>query len=222
MATPPQVAANRENAQSSTGPRTAVGKSRSSANAITRGLFSARDFVPPEDREEYDQLRDELLDELQPTSLLEQAQCRQILSAVWRLHRCALTEEELAIRSPESKDTAAEQDKIDRAHSQAQRQLLSATAELRRLQTERQLRNELFPEGSDLSQFGVAGFRDIVAAMRRAPHTAERSQSNEAAPAKQTQFPAPATPRNAPCPCRSGLKFKRCCGRNAPALLKAG
>jgi hypothetical protein len=26
--------------------------------------------------------------------------------------------------------------------------------------------------------------------------------------------PAPATPRNAPCPCKSGQKFKRCCGRN--------
>lgn len=28
-----------------------------------------------------------------------------------------------------------------------------------------------------------------------------------------------ATPRNAPCPCGSGQKFKRCCGRNAPPVL---
>ena len=221
MATSPQIAANRENAQSSTGPRTAAGKSRSSANAITHGLFSARDFVPPEDREEYDQLRDELLDELQPATLLERAQCRQILSALWRLHRCALTEEALAISSPEGPDTAAEQDKIDRAHGQAQRHLLAATAELRRLQTERQLRNELFPAGTDLSDLGVAGFRDIVAVTRRLPSVTERTQSAEAVLTKQTQFPAPATPRNAPCPCGSGLKFKRCCGRNAPALLGA-
>ncbi|MFN7933748.1 MAG: SEC-C metal-binding domain-containing protein, partial [Bryobacteraceae bacterium] len=27
------------------------------------------------------------------------------------------------------------------------------------------------------------------------------------------------TPRNAPCPCGSGHKFKRCCGRNAPPAL---
>jgi len=27
------------------------------------------------------------------------------------------------------------------------------------------------------------------------------------------------TPRNAPCPCGSGQKFKRCCGRNAPPVL---
>lgn len=27
------------------------------------------------------------------------------------------------------------------------------------------------------------------------------------------------TPRNAPCPCGSGNKYKRCCGRNAPPVL---
>jgi preprotein translocase subunit SecA len=26
-------------------------------------------------------------------------------------------------------------------------------------------------------------------------------------------------PRNAPCPCKSGLKYKRCCARNAPPVL---
>jgi hypothetical protein len=31
-------------------------------------------------------------------------------------------------------------------------------------------------------------------------------------------FP-PQTPRNAPCPCGSGEKYKRCCGRNAPPVL---
>ena len=28
------------------------------------------------------------------------------------------------------------------------------------------------------------------------------------------------TPRGAPCPCGSGLKFKRCCGKNAPPVLQ--
>jgi uncharacterized protein YecA (UPF0149 family) len=27
------------------------------------------------------------------------------------------------------------------------------------------------------------------------------------------------TPRNAPCPCKSGLKFKRCCGKSATPVL---
>jgi hypothetical protein len=28
-----------------------------------------------------------------------------------------------------------------------------------------------------------------------------------------------ATPRSAPCPCGSGLKYKRCCGQTAPPQL---
>jgi uncharacterized protein YecA (UPF0149 family) len=32
---------------------------------------------------------------------------------------------------------------------------------------------------------------------------------------------APAIPRNAPCPCHSGLKYKRCCGAAAPPVLTA-
>ena len=31
--------------------------------------------------------------------------------------------------------------------------------------------------------------------------------------------PAPEIPRNAPCPCGSGDKYKRCCGKNAPPVL---
>ena len=30
--------------------------------------------------------------------------------------------------------------------------------------------------------------------------------------------PAPAIARNAPCPCNSGDKYKRCCGRQAPPM----
>jgi SEC-C motif-containing protein len=35
----------------------------------------------------------------------------------------------------------------------------------------------------------------------------------------QRQAAAPPIPRNAPCPCGSGRKYKRCCGPTAPALL---
>ena len=43
MATEAQTAANRRNAESSTGPRTKEGKSRSSRNAVTFGIYSAAD-----------------------------------------------------------------------------------------------------------------------------------------------------------------------------------
>jgi hypothetical protein len=38
-------------------------------------------------------------------------------------------------------------------------------------------------------------------------------------PAPSSFCNPPATPRNAPCPCGSGVKYKRCCGKNAPPVL---
>ena len=48
-----QIEANRRNAQQSTGPRTEAGKAISSRNALKSGLFTAQDFVRPEETEEY-------------------------------------------------------------------------------------------------------------------------------------------------------------------------
>jgi AcrR family transcriptional regulator len=50
-------------------------------------------------------------------------------------------------------------------------------------------------------------------ARRQTVPPAGRPSAAPAAPAA----PPPGTPRGAPCPCGSRLKFKRCCGRNAPA-----
>jgi hypothetical protein len=40
-------------------------------------------------------------------------------------------------------------------------------------------------------------------------------------PAPQNDTLSPVIPRNANCPCNSGKKFKRCCGKDAPPLLDA-
>jgi uncharacterized protein YecA (UPF0149 family) len=44
----------------------------------------------------------------------------------------------------------------------------------------------------------------------------------QSADTKQTQSEPEKTtliPRSAPCPCKSGEKYKRCCGKNAPPVL---
>jgi uncharacterized protein YecA (UPF0149 family) len=54
---------------------------------------------------------------------------------------------------------------------------------------------------------------------RRSQAAAEIPLQNSA---KQTQSqPVQTTqiPRSAPCPCKSGEKYKRCCGKNAPPVL---
>jgi hypothetical protein len=48
---------------------------------------------------------------------------------------------------------------------------------------------------------------------------AQATPAPAAKPAVSSFCKSPATPRNASCPCGSGAKYKRCCGKNAPPVL---
>jgi preprotein translocase subunit SecA len=71
--------------------------------------------------------------------------------------------------------------------------------------------------------YGMAAFTGAPTAPATAPPappTPGSMGSNckpAAAPAKPTAQPRN-TPRNAPCPCNSGQKFKRCCGKETPIV----
>lgn len=165
--TPAQFAASRQNAQLSTGPRTPEGKARSSRNAVKLGLFAANDFVRPEDRETYDTVLLAFWDELNPIGPLEETHALEIVRASWRLQRCARIESDLADASLESaldpmQDESAirTQNAVDRARAQANNTLRRATAELRRLQTERQTRAELELENTE--NLGLADYGHAV------------------------------------------------------------
>jgi hypothetical protein len=143
--------------------------------------------------------------ELSPATPLEQTLTREIIQAAWRLRRCANLESNPA-ENLNDEELDRLQTSIDRARSAAQRTFHRSLKELRRLQTER--------------LFGtIAGPRDIFKLA-----SADAPTSSAPDSAKQTQFdpPKPALiPRGAPCPCKSGQKYKRCCGRNAPPVLGA-
>ena len=68
MASPAQIAANRANAQKSTGPRSAEGKSASRFNALKHGIDAASVIIPGEDPAEYEALAAHYLDEYHPQS----------------------------------------------------------------------------------------------------------------------------------------------------------
>jgi hypothetical protein len=70
MASSAQLTANRENAQHSTGPRTAEGRNRSSQNALRFGLFSTRNCVQPHESEEYEALASALWSDMHPNGPL--------------------------------------------------------------------------------------------------------------------------------------------------------
>ena len=102
MATPAQIAANRANAQKSTGPRSAEGKSASRFNALKHGIDAASIVIPGEDPADYDALVADYHRDFRPESPSETFHVDTMLRADWQkrrlqrveadLHRTLLTE----------------------------------------------------------------------------------------------------------------------------------
>jgi hypothetical protein len=182
-----QIAANRANAQSSTGPRTPEGKAQSAFNSLGLGLFTTKNCVQPFEREEYDRLCAALWEDLNPEGPMEELAATEVLRGAWRLRRCAVTERTLALMVDarnerdhglhlrvdetarrrtnldpmvygEEKDM---QIAIDRARAQAQNSVKRATAELRRLQNDRLTRIGILGENAAAARLGVSGLADV-------------------------------------------------------------
>jgi hypothetical protein len=234
MATPAQVLANQTNAKHSTGPNTPEGKTRASQNATTLGLFSASAFIHPDEHEIYVAFRASWTARLVPDGPIEEALVAELIQAAWRLRRCGLLETSTP-ETTEAEDLDRMQASIDRARATAQRALQRNMDELRRIQTDRQMRDAV-PYGHQANaRFGAAStkelekfFHDIRSrydtaefkmspAMRRW-ETAKQSQSTSA-PQPESAERSQSVPRSAPCPCNSGEKYKRCCGKDAPPVL---
>lgn len=87
MATAAQILANQANAQHSTGPRTAEGKARSARNNLQHGLTLGVLTIEDHEREVHTRLAEELRQQIQPGSHLEEEAFRQILDGAWRLEK---------------------------------------------------------------------------------------------------------------------------------------
>jgi hypothetical protein len=228
MATEAQIEANRNNATASTGPNTSEGKSKSSRNAVSQGLFSNRNTFNTSEADEYDELAAAMRKDLAPEGILEQTLANEITRAAWRLRRCARVEDNIFepdLDPMENLATLPIQLSVDRARLQTYRILQRSIAELRKLQNERRFRIEILDDDFDTASLGLASYKDLMPAMaaEKRSHSHKRELDDANSPAtKRSQSPieAPAnTPRNAPCPCGSGQKHKRCCGKNAPPIL---
>ena len=87
MSTQEQLNANRTNAQSSTGPKTAEGKAISSQNAVKHGIFAKNDVISGEDLARYEEHRQNIYDEFVPLTPTESVLTQRIASLTWRLMR---------------------------------------------------------------------------------------------------------------------------------------
>jgi hypothetical protein len=93
-----KLAANRENAKKSTGPRTDRGKNASRLNAIGLRLFAGHIFIPLIDFAEISDFRAlviKLCIELRPQSTLEEFYVVEIAKSMWKIRRAGLAEEGL-------------------------------------------------------------------------------------------------------------------------------
>ncbi len=87
MSTPAQTKANRENAQSSTGPKTEEGKTKSSLNAVKTGLTGRTVLLPGDDVEAYQQHVAALEARYQPATDAEKLLVQLIADTEWRAAR---------------------------------------------------------------------------------------------------------------------------------------
>ena len=274
-----QLAANKANAAFSTGPRTEPGKSRSSKNALSFGLFTLNDFVRENEAEVYTKISTSLWAELTPEGTVEEFLTTELMSATWRLRRCRMVEEDLAeitILDPLQKDpmqnpeTEKQQKSVDRARAQSHSIFHRCLNALRKVQTERGIRGQAFPDSAPPEGLGLmdmlkvskvkpfdpgpappqpaptepdasddkmdAGMEALMSLAEKqlsqrfreeglasvptpVPVTTPTPMASNCKPAAAVPVTTPNFPRNAPCRCGSGAKYKRCCGKDAAPVL---
>jgi hypothetical protein len=87
MSTAAQIAANRANAELSTGPTSEAGKTRSSLNAVKTGLTGRTVLLPGEDAEQYKALVARYMTDFQPVGDQECMIVQSLADTQWRLLR---------------------------------------------------------------------------------------------------------------------------------------
>ena len=92
MATPVQIAANRRNAQNSTGPRTAEGKAAVRLNSLTHGLRTQDALLPGEDEQAFREIREAFHQQHQPEGPAELFCVEKMILSFWRNRRIAKIE----------------------------------------------------------------------------------------------------------------------------------
>jgi hypothetical protein len=137
MATPAQIAANRANAQHSTGPRTDEGKLRASQNALRHGLCAGIPIMHDEGDQDNDKLLDALREEFQPVGPNEEILVYKMAEHFFYSKRAAYLLAEQLDSNDTGDDNAREIGLMMRYHTASDRGYYRALTELRKIQNER-------------------------------------------------------------------------------------
>ncbi len=138
-----KLAANRENAQFSTGPTTPEGKAVSSRNALSDGLYDQSEdpVLPWENRERFERLKAAMLERLAPADEEEMLHALNYINATWRLYRIQTLERRYNIEwrdNPDQLSRKLNQLRLGERHLLRVRD--DAALQLDRLQEGRRLR----------------------------------------------------------------------------------
>ena len=190
MATKAQFKANIRNAQKSKGPTSPQGKAASSRNHLITCLYTMNDFVLPEEIDTYKYFCGRFEDSCNAGDAIEECLTSEITSAAWRLRRCNIADGDVAEHSvlePLLDTTLEKQQKLDG------------------------IMNEPAPDWNEID-------RQIAENKAKTAESASNCKTPEhAATAASPEAPeAPSPARGRPCPCKSGKKYKHCCGKNTP------
>src|SRR5262245_18512514 len=104
MATEKQLAANRQNAKNSTGPRTEAGKRRSRRNALRHGLTAETVIGVHDDATAYRALQRAVSADYRPETNFETELIGRLVSLLWRLRRAVAIESGLLNVHAQRKD----------------------------------------------------------------------------------------------------------------------
>jgi hypothetical protein len=204
MTSPARIAANRRNAQKSTGPKSEAGKEAVSHNAVKHGLRAQDVVCADETARQYEEFAASLIADLAPADSVEEQLAQRIVTCTWRLLRMVNAEatmfdswrmdEDDALQPTESffsrrfENSNAEMSALSRYEASLDRSLNRAYALLDRRQARRRGERVMAPV-TVLVEAGAGG--DVLDSAKPLAQKADFENCQT----KPTQDPAPETSR---------------------------
>ena len=171
MSSDAQIAANRANAQQSTGPTSPVGRSTSSRNAISHGLSATPNTLFASDTEaqnNFAQHLQKLRKDCLPEGALEEETFRRYAFATFQINRAQALElqaQDRWINEPENTTWFSQMERFIKLGALQERRADKSLNELRRLQRDRfaalEVQGEIYAYGKELSFSKVLPIADL-------------------------------------------------------------
>ncbi len=137
-----QHAANKANAQHSSGPKTPEGREAIRFNALTFGLRTRTIILPTENAAAYSQLWDELCADFNPRTRFEMCCFETIVIAQWHLIRNANSENQIYQEVPFGERRLAMLAEVDKQRTKFEKEFRDGVDYLQKLQKQRPAKPE--------------------------------------------------------------------------------